>query len=135
MVDPSSGVIRRHHLYGHPFQRAFKRAVQLPGVPKPATPHTLRHCFTKHPMQSGSNIRTVQKLLGHSDVAPELIYTNVMWLGAWLCAVHSTDCSREAVRRSECPFLAESVAAAMPHIAVVERLPPRPYAKAAAAAA
>ena len=44
-VDPRSGVIRRHHLFPETFQRAFKRALQAAGVAKPATPHTLRHCF------------------------------------------------------------------------------------------
>lgn len=80
-VDPRSGVIRRHHLYDQTFQRAFKRAVQRSGVDKPATPHTLRHCFATHLLQSGSDIRTVQELLGHTDVATTMIYTHVMRMG------------------------------------------------------
>jgi len=80
-TDPRSGVVRRHHLYDQTFQRAFKRAVQAAGIARPATPHTLRHCFATHLLQSGSDIRTVQELLGHADVATTMIYTHVLRLG------------------------------------------------------
>ena len=80
-ADPRSGVIRRHHLYDQTFQRAFKRALGAAGVAKQATPHTLRHCFATHLLQSGHDIRTVQELLGHADVATTMIYTHVLKMG------------------------------------------------------
>lgn len=80
-VDPRSGVVRRHHLYDQTFQRAFKRAVTRTGLTKLATPHTLRHSFATALLQSGNDIRTVQDLLGHADVATTMIYTHVLKVG------------------------------------------------------
>lgn len=74
-------VVRRHHLYDQTFQRLFKRAVEQASLTKPATPQTSRHCFATHLLHSGYDIRTVQELLGHADVATTMIYTPVLKVG------------------------------------------------------
>ena len=80
--DTRSGAHRRHHLHETSVQRAVRVAARRLGIVKPVGPHTLRHCFATHLLERGYDIRTVQELMGHSDVRTTQIYTHVMKKGA-----------------------------------------------------
>ena len=80
-TDPISKKTMRHHADPSYLQRAIRQAAKAAGIQKLVSPHTFRHSFATHLLQSGYDIRTVQELLGHKDVKTTMIYTHVLQRG------------------------------------------------------
>ncbi|MDQ5977381.1 MAG: hypothetical protein QG602_353 [Verrucomicrobiota bacterium] len=76
--DPATGIVRRHHLSDTSVQRQVKQAAAKAGLNKRVTPHTFRHCFATHLLEGGTDLRTVQELMGHADIRTTQIYLHVM---------------------------------------------------------
>ena len=76
--DPKTGEIRPHHFHPTCVRKAVKAALKQSGITKLITPHTFRHSFATHLLQSGADSRTIQSQLGHSDVKTTQIYTDVL---------------------------------------------------------
>ncbi len=76
-IDPATTIVRRHHLYPTTLQKAFRKSILQSGIAKHATIHSLRHSFATHLVEGGYDIRTIQELMGHSNLRTTMIYTHV----------------------------------------------------------
>jgi integron integrase len=82
-IDPRTGALQRYHLDRSGPQRAVRAAAQAAGLAKRITTHTFRHSFATHLLEAGTDIRSVQELLGHRDLKTTMIYTHIARSGPW----------------------------------------------------
>ncbi|MCG7919746.1 MAG: integron integrase [Candidatus Thiodiazotropha taylori] len=80
--DPRTGSVRRHHIHQSVIQRCIKQAAEQIGINKRVTSHTMRHSFATQLLETGTDIRTIQALLGHADVSTTMIYTHIAGVGS-----------------------------------------------------
>ncbi len=80
-TDPLTGTVRRHHVDPSVINKAIRAAARGAGLTKQISAHTFRHRFARHLLQRGTDIRTIQALLGHGDVSTTMIYTHILQQG------------------------------------------------------